>query len=126
MFSSCSPAGALLAGVKIGSGSCCASRSPGGSAMPQTAPLRLVVLPAGADQVAAHDGLERQGAQLAHDDGPALEQLALIAIQRQLVEAARGQLVRHDMGGAREPEIRDFGQHVALVRNRIGQHDIER
>ena len=38
MFSSCSPTSALVAGVKIGSGSWSLSRRPGGSAMPQTVP----------------------------------------------------------------------------------------
>jgi hypothetical protein len=39
-FSSCSPCSALLAGVKIGSGSIEASVRPGGSAIPQTSPVR--------------------------------------------------------------------------------------
>ena len=39
MFSSCSPSSAFVAGVKIGSGSRSLSRSPGGSAIPQTVPV---------------------------------------------------------------------------------------
>ena len=39
MFSSCSPCSALVAGVKIGSGSRSLSRSPAGSGIPQTGPL---------------------------------------------------------------------------------------
>ena len=39
MFSSCSPASAFVAGVKIGSGRRSLSRRPGGSGMPQTVPL---------------------------------------------------------------------------------------
>ena len=38
MFSSCSPIGAFVAGVKIGSGSRSPSTNPLGSAMPQTVP----------------------------------------------------------------------------------------
>ena len=38
-FSSCSPTAALVAGVKMGSGSRSAWRRPGGSLMPQTAPV---------------------------------------------------------------------------------------
>ena len=38
MFSSCSPIGALYAGVKIGSGRQSPSCNPAGSAMPQTVP----------------------------------------------------------------------------------------
>ena len=40
MFSSC-PVVALVAGVKIGSGSLSDSRSPAGNLMPETAPLAL-------------------------------------------------------------------------------------
>ena len=40
MFSSCVPSSALLAGVKIGSGSLLAICSPRGSSMPQTSPVR--------------------------------------------------------------------------------------
>ena len=39
MFSSCCPRGALVAGVKIGSGSCEPSSSPAGSGTPHTDPL---------------------------------------------------------------------------------------
>ena len=39
MFSSCSPSSALVAGVKIGSGSRSDSRRPVGSSIPQTAPV---------------------------------------------------------------------------------------
>ena len=35
-FSSCSPSGALMAGVKMGSGSWSPSRSPSGSGTPHT------------------------------------------------------------------------------------------
>ena len=38
-FSSCSPIGALMAGVKIGSGSLSPSRNPSGSGTPHTVPL---------------------------------------------------------------------------------------
>ena len=41
MFSSWSPASALVAGVKIGDGSFDAFYSPGGSGTPQTRPLSL-------------------------------------------------------------------------------------
>ena len=37
-FSSCSPSGALIAGVKIGCGSREPSTRPGGSSMPHTVP----------------------------------------------------------------------------------------
>ena len=39
MFSSCSPSSALVAGVKIGSGSRSLSSSPAGSLAPQTDPV---------------------------------------------------------------------------------------
>ena len=48
---------------EIGSGSRSPSRRPGGSAMPQTAPVALVVQPARAGQVAAGDSLDGQHLQ---------------------------------------------------------------
>ena len=48
-FSSCSPTGALAAGVKIGSGSSEPSCSPGGSSIPQSWPV--------ARQIAAERGI---------------------------------------------------------------------
>ena len=57
------PSSAFVEGVKIGSGSRSDSRSPAGSSMPETAPVALVVLPAGARDVAAHDALDRQHLQ---------------------------------------------------------------
>src|SRR3954449_6053070 len=96
MFSSWSPTSALVAGVKIGSGSCSDSWSPDGSSIPQTAPLGLlsfhpgpleprrqldpaararglVVLPAGPRDVAAHDALDREHLEPLHEQRAAAE-----------------------------------------------------
>ena len=59
------PSSALVDGVKIGIGSFSDSRSPGGSSMPETLPV-AVVLPARAGDVPAHDALDRQHLQLLH------------------------------------------------------------
>ena len=88
--------------------------------------VALIVLPARADQVAAHHRLERQRLQAPHDDRASLEHLALVRVERQRVERPVGELVRHDVAGAREPEVRDLGQHPALVRDRVRQHHVER
>jgi hypothetical protein len=34
-------------------------------------------------------------------------------------------MVRHDVPGACEPEIRDLREHAALAGNRVGQHHVE-
>ena len=61
------PSSAFVDGVKIGAGSCSDSCSPGGSAMPADRAAGLVVLPARAGDVAAHDALDGQHLELAHD-----------------------------------------------------------
>ena len=38
----------------------------------------------------------------------------------------RGEVIRHDVAGAREPEVGNARQHAALARNRVGQHHVER
>ena len=43
-----------------------------------------------------------------------------------LRELAAGEMIRHQVRGAREPEIGDAVQHPPLVGNRIGQHHVER
>ena len=59
MFSSC-PSSALVAGVKIGSGSWSDSFNPAGRLMPADFARAQIILPAGARDVAAHDALDRE------------------------------------------------------------------
>ena len=86
----------------------------------------LVVLPARTDEIAAHHRLDGQRAQPLHDHRTAREQGALVGVEAQPLEAHVRQLVRHEVGGAAEPEVRDLGQHAALVRDGVGQHHVER
>ena len=84
----------------------------------------LVVLPARADDVAAHHRLDRQGLQLLHDDRAAAYLLALFRLHHSLGIDA-GELVRNHMAQAAEPEVGHLVQHAPFVRNRVGQHDVE-
>ena len=124
--------GAFVAGVKIGSGSRSLSRRPAGSGHAAHGAASLVLLPAAARQVAAHDAL----------DGSTSARRPSIIRPRSVVDDLRvaiGDLVRdvggirRDAGGSatidavsREPEARQAGEHPALVRDRRRQHDVER
>jgi hypothetical protein len=85
----------------------------------------LIVLPARADQVAAHHRLDRQRLESAHDHGAAFEQRQIGCIARGTLERLTGQMVGDDRSGAREPEARDLIEHAAFAGNGIGQYDIE-
>ena len=105
------PSSALVDGVKIGVGSCSDSRSPGGSSMPADLAGGLVVLPARAGDVAAHDALDRQHLQLAHGHRAAAD-LVGDALGR------RDEWLGTMCAGLVEPEGGDAGQDAALVRDR--------
>jgi hypothetical protein len=77
MFSSWSPTSALLAGVKIGAGSFWACLAGGQLDAADGAGV-LVVLPAGADHVAAHDGLDGQRGEALDDQRAAAHLIALV------------------------------------------------
>ena len=124
--------------------SCCARRRLGGrredrcrqlpapAAGPRAArcrrwlPLRLIVLPARTDQVAAHHRFDRQRAQALDDHRAACEQLALggIAKSRELERSGRSDGWARCARCARTRTARSRSA-PALARNRIGQHDIE-
>ena len=99
-----------MAGVKIGSGSCSDSRRPAGSSIPQTAPVRLVVLPARAGDVAAHDALHRHHLEPLDEHRAAAVLLGHVGVGDEVVRA--------DVAGAVEPERGQAGEHLALVRDR--------
>ena len=84
-----------------------------------------VIVPAAADQIAAHDGFERQGFEPARHHRAADHWRALIRIGDGLLQSGVRLMVRDDVAGAVEPEIRHIGQHPALVGNRRRQHHIE-
>ena len=84
----------------------------------------LVVLPAGADHVAAHHRLDRQRLEALDDDGAAAHLVALVGgDDRFRVDA--GELVGHDVAELGEPEVGDGLQYLALARDRVGQDDVE-
>ena len=128
-FSSCCPFGALVDGVKIGSGSAVRHAQPGGQLDAADLAGALVVLPAGADQVTAHDGFDRQRLQLADDDRAIGEAGAVAGVRHDLREVRvrrRGEVIRHDVARAREPEVGNARQNAALAGDRVGQHHVER
>ncbi len=65
----------------------------------------LVVLPARTDEIAPHDGFERQCLKTAHDHCPPFEHGALVRIGHCTLERLAGQMVRDDVASAVEPEV---------------------
>ena len=84
MFSSCSPCSALVAGVKIGSGSRSLSRRPGGQRDPADRAARLVFLPARSGEVAADDGLDRDDVCRPADHHPAAQRVERADVGRRV------------------------------------------
>ena len=76
----------------------------------------LVVLPARPGDVAAHDALHRHHLEPLDQHRAAAELLGHVR--------ERDQVVRADLAGALEPEGRQPGEHLALVRDRRGMHDV--
>ena len=125
MFSSC-PTSALVDGVKIGSGSRSASRSPSGSAMPaRPSPLRWYSAQPGAGQVAAHDalGVDPLRAPDEHRARPPARASAPAPAGRS--RSALTKCERPEVGELLEPPGREAGQDGALVRDRLLEHDVE-
>ena len=110
------PSSAFVLGVKIGSGSCSDSRRPAGSAIPRDRAGGLVVLPARAGDVAAHDALDR-AASAAGATTSARPRTSSgtpsVTESRWLATMCRGPL---------EPEHRQPGEHLALVGDRRRVH----
>ncbi|ABA49009.1 hypothetical protein BURPS1710b_0998 [Burkholderia pseudomallei 1710b] len=86
---------------------------------------RLVVLPAAARQIAAHDRLDEDRLKPLDDDRAPLHLLDLVGGDDRLGRDAR-QMVRDDVREPVEPEVRHLVQHAALVRNRLAHDDVER
>ena len=84
----------------------------------------LIILPAGADQVAAHDGFDRQRPK-PFDDETAVVYLRAFFRSDDRFWVDSGQLVGQDMRQPVEPEIGQLREHLALVRNRVGQYGVE-
>ncbi len=124
MFSSC-PDSALVAGVKMGCGSFCACCRPLGSSMPQILAGLLVVLPARADDVAAHHRLDGQGLQLLHHHRAALDLRLFVFALHHALRIDAGELVGNDVAELAEPEVRHFVEHPPLLRDGVGQDHVE-
>ncbi len=90
-----------------------------GQGDPRDGARRLVVLPARAGDVAAHDALDGQHLELAHVQRPAAHLVGHVL-------GDRHEVVRHDVPRLVEPEGRQRGQHLALVGNRCRMHDVVR
>ncbi len=115
-FSSWSPISAFVAGVKIGSGSCSDSREPGRQVDPADGARGLVVLPARARDVAAHDALDR------HHLEPLDQHRATGELLRDL--GVGDEVVGADVAQPAEPEGGQAREDLALVRDRRRVHDV--
>ena len=84
----------------------------------------LIVLPAGADQVATHHGLDRQGLEFA-DQHSASFALGHLFRREPLRELQVRGMVRHQLRKAPHPEVGDRGQYRALAGNRLRKNHVE-
>ena len=109
-FSSCSPKAALVAGVKIGSGSREPSTSPGGSATPHTSPLRGVVDEPGAGEIPARDALDREHRRAARRPSHVPRTASGTSVDTTWLRQQVGELL--------EPPQRQRGEDRALVGDR--------
>jgi hypothetical protein len=87
---------------------------------------RLVVLPAGADQVAARHRLDRQRPQAPRHAAAQPVDGRVHAGREHALQRAVEQVVGHQRACPPEPEQRSLGEYFTLARDRVGQHDIER
>jgi hypothetical protein len=81
----------------------------------------LVILPAGADQVTAHYRFDGQGLEAPRHHAAAFHLRTLGGIGQHCGQRAIEQVVRDDVSGSGEPEIRDAVEDAALAGNRVRQ-----
>ena len=91
---------------------------------PAHRPSALVVLPAGAAQVAAHDALNEQRLGFLHQHGAA-RQLFAIDVKRSREIGGAKNMVGNDVFQQIEPEERKLRKDFSLVGNGSGHYDIE-
>src|SRR5204862_8079116 len=85
----------------------------------------LVVLPGGASEVTAHDTLDREWLRFFYEHGAARKLISKSTQQlRELIEIRSDEMVPGEVQFLK-PESRDLIQDRALIRNGIGQNDIE-
>src|SRR6185295_5748467 len=75
----------------------------------------LVILPAGANEIATHHRLNGQCRESTHNRGAPLQQGTLVGVLDYALERPIGQVVRHDMSGTAKPEIRNLVQYPSLL-----------
>ncbi len=84
----------------------------------------LIVLPAGADDVAAHDGFHQDRLEALGHDGAAAHLFHFVRRDHGFRRHA-GQVVRHDVAELLEPEVAHLVQHHALARDRLVHDHVE-
>jgi hypothetical protein len=87
----------------------------GGQLDPADRLIDLVLLPAGAGQVATDDALDRVHLEPLDPDPAAGDLLRHVLVE---------EVVRDDLAGRLEPEDRHLGEHLALVGNRVGEDHV--
>ena len=99
---------------------------PGRQRDPADRPALLVVLPAAAGQVAAHDALHRERLGLEDEHRASLE-LVLEAekVLRELAHVGRHHVVLDYVRGLLEPERRQLVEHVTLAGDALGHDHVE-
>ena len=125
MLMSC-PVAALVAGVKIGSGSRSDSRSP--ARQPDAADRSglLIFLPARARQISARDALDRKRLRLSDEHRSALQRVGMRAGGGgEVLDARRAHVVGNDVARFSEPERRQLGEHLPLVGDARAKHVVK-
>src|SRR4029079_8518396 len=78
-------------------------------------PGRLVLGPRGAGDVPASHALDVDAIAVLHEHGAAGERTRLLESFRKAADVGRDEVVRHDLLGLAEPEVRKLCPHAALV-----------
>ena len=127
MLRSC-PLSALVDGVKIGSGSRSASRSPAGSAIPQTAPVFRYSAQPGPGEIARARRTRSGPASCAGpaSTGPRSTSACRRRTGGEVSRVDRAHVIGHDVARVVEPEGRQLRQHLSLVGNARPEHVVER
>ena len=126
-FSSCWPAGAFDAGVNMGSGSASAMLVPAAERC-RTPPRAACnpCSPSRSDSRAPRPRSAAPSASCTTIERPA-SCAALVGVRARVLDLeSRSDGSATMCAGLLEPELGDLGEHCALERDRIGQHDIER
>ncbi len=121
------PVVALVAGVKIGSGSLSDSLQSRRQLDAANCAARLVFFPAGAGEIAAGDAFDGEHLGAHHHHRAAAQFVGMLANGlRVAAYVGRDQMIGNDILQEVEPEQRHLREHSALVRNAGGQHIVER